>query len=37
MARWECKECGNVVIAKDYPTFPMWSDGHVCSFVKVSD
>jgi len=36
MAIWKCS-CGNIVEAKEYPSFPMWSDGHRCSFVKESD
>jgi hypothetical protein len=34
---YECKECGNLVMAESYPTFPKWSDGHTCYFVEIKE
>jgi hypothetical protein len=33
MTLWVCKECGQEVFADGYPSFPGWSEGHVCDFV----
>lgn len=32
---WYCWECGNTVQAKEYPSFPEWSDEHKCSFEEL--
>lgn len=33
LIEWHCN-CGNIVLAKEYPYFPKWSDGHECTFTK---